>query len=308
MNVTLEKLENLRQSICTKFLIITLFAIGIAVALIFIMPIFIPIAFVFWVMASLIFTASDKQKYSLMYKNYFVTRSLNRIFEDVQYNKRGIKKDVIESTNMINMGNHFESNDYVEAKYKGVNFCQSDVEVEKETVDSDGNSSTITLFQGRWLIFNFNKEFKSNVQVSGKRFGNDSLYVGYGDKKYKTIGDNSSIVEYQNMRYSKVKMESEAFNKMFRVYTQIEHDAFYILTPQIMEKLLNLANLYKGMIKFGFIDNKLHVAINDGRDAFEPASFLKKIDEKKVFERVDRQIKEITSLIDELNSSNDLFK
>ena len=72
---------------------------------------------------------------------------------------------------MMDTGDIYSSNDYVEGKYKGILFRQSDVHIQNESTDSDGNTTYTTVFRGRWMIFDFNKPFKANVEVAQKNFG-----------------------------------------------------------------------------------------------------------------------------------------
>ena len=173
-------------------------------------------------------------------------------------------------------------------------FVQADVHIEEkhESRDSDGHTSTtwVTIFRGRWMIFDFNKNFKANIQVSQKWFGNSKV-SNWGNK----------------LKYKKVMMEDEAFNKMFRTYAQNEHDAFYVLTPSLMEKIKQLTNSISGRILLCFIDNKLHVGVQTGEDSFEHGIFSK-IDENQITEEISKDIKLITQFIDDLDLDNDLFR
>lgn len=139
------------------------------------------------------------------------------------------------------------------------------------------------------MIFDFNKSFKANVQVCQKGFG------------------NSKVNNYKTMKYKKVSMEDQIFNKNFRIYAQDEHDAFYILTPSLMEKIKNLESSISGKLLFCFIDNKLHVGIQNNKDSFEHSIFTK-IDEEKVKNEISKDIKMITAFVDELNLDNNLFR
>lgn len=226
------------------------------------------------------------------YKNIFVLKSLNNVFDDLKYNpKEGLKESVIEHTGMMDMGDRFTSNDYISGKYKNIEFEQSDIEIQEkqEEKDDDGHTRTTweTIFSGRWMIFDFNKKFKANLQVSSLNFIADSL---------------PSIKEYKS-----VKMEDVEFNKKFSVFTNLEHDAFYILTPHFMENIKNISEKLNCGIMFCFIDNKLHVAIDNSTDSFE-YNVLKKIDEQEINNNIIKDIQLITSFVDELNLDNDLFK
>lgn len=229
------------------------------------------------------------------FKNKYVLSSLNKIFTDLKYfPDRGLDYSVIANTRMMDMGDRYSSNDYFEGKYKNVNVKQADVHIEEEqqTTDSDGHTTTtwVTIFEGKWMIFDFNKTFTANVQVSQKGFGN-SRVNNWGEKN----------------KYKKVEMEDTEFNKMFRIYAQNEHDAFYILTPALMEKIKKLASCVNGKLLLCFIDNELHIGLYNYKDSFEH-SVYKKIDEEKINDDISKDIKIITNFVDELDLDNSLFR
>lgn len=229
------------------------------------------------------------------FKNKYVLSSLNKIFTDLKYfPDRGLDYSVIANTRMMDMGDRYSSNDYFEGKYKNVNVKQADVHIEEEqqTTDSDGHTTTtwVTIFEGKWMIFDFNKTFTANVQVSQKGFGN-SRVNNWGEKN----------------KYKKVEMEDTEFNKMFRIYAQNEHDAFYILTPALMEKIKKLASYVNGKLLLCFIDNELHIGLYNYKDSFEH-SVYKKIDEEKINDDISKDIKIITNFVDELDLDNSLFR
>lgn len=229
------------------------------------------------------------------FKNKYVLSSLNKIFTDLKYfPDKGLDYGVIANTRMMDMGDRYSSNDYFEGKYKNVNVKQADVHIEEEqqTTDSDGHTTTtwVTIFEGKWMIFDFNKTFTANVQVSQKGFGN-SRVNNWGEKN----------------RYKKVEMEDAEFNKMFRIYAQNEHDAFYILTPSLMEKIKNLARTVSGKLLLCFINNELHIGLYNYKDSFEH-SVYKKIDEEKINDDISKEIKIITNFVDELDLDNSLFR
>lgn len=229
------------------------------------------------------------------FKNKYVLSSLNKIFTDLKYfPDKGLDYGVIANTRMMDMVDRYSSNDYFEGKYKNVNVKQADVHIEEEqqTTDSDGHTTTtwVTIFEGKWMIFDFNKTFTANVQVSQKGFGN-SRVNNWGEKN----------------KYKKVEMEDAEFNKMFRIYAQNEHDAFYILTPSLMEKIKNLARTVSGKLLLCFINNELHIGLYNYKDSFEH-SVYKKIDEEKINDDISKEIKIITNFVDELDLDNSLFR
>ena len=242
----------------------------------------------------IVYCAVIGKKFKSIFKDVFVKDALKAIFSDLVFEpEKGISRNTIADTDMIYMGNRFSSNDYISGKYKDVSFVQSDVtiqDVETHT-DSKGHTTTevINILVGKWMIFDFNKTFKANVQVKSKFFSFSKLGK-FGDSRYQTV-----------------KMEDEDFNKKFSVHAQNEHDAFYILTPQLMEKIKYLNEGLKGRIMLCFIDNKLHVALNNNKDSFE-YSLFGKLDEAQINDYVSKEIKIITDFVDKLSLENDIFK
>ena len=234
---------------------------------------------------------SGIKKVYYQFKSSCVLNSLKSIFSDVKYNPgKGFSKSFINGVGMLDTGDSFESSDYISGKYKNIIFEQSDVHIQEvhEEKDSDGNVERVweTTFLGRVMVFDFNKKFKANLQVSSYLF--DSSTLPWSKK------------------FSRVKMEDVDFNKNFNVFAENEHEAFYLLTPQFMEKIKNVTGKLKCGVMFCFVDNKLHIAIDNETDSFE-CNVFKLIDENKVRESILKDIKLITDFVDDLNLDNDLF-
>lgn len=239
-----------------------------------------------------IINGKDIKKFNKEYKNIYVLNFLKQNFESIIYKpEEGISKKEIKKYNTLNLGDKFTSNDYICGTYKNVKFEQSDIHIQEkyEEEDKDGNKIITweTIFEGRYMIFDFNKNFKSNVQVISNDFIKRSL---------PRIKNNK-----------KVKLEDIEFNKMFKIYSEIEHDAFYILTPHFMEKIKKLYKELDAPIKLTFMGNKLHVAVNNGEDSFE-YNVLNPINEEEIEQDIIKDIKLITDFVNELNLDNNLFK
>lgn len=239
-----------------------------------------------------IINGKDIKKFNKEYKNIYVLNFLKQNFENIIYKpEEGISKKEIKKYNTLNLGDKFTSNDYICGTYKNVKFEQSDIHIQEkyEEEDKDGNKIITweTTFEGRYMIFDFNKNFKSNVQVISNDFIKRSLPHIKNNKK--------------------VKLEDIEFNKMFKIYSEIEHDAFYILTPHFMEKIKKLYKELDAPIKLTFMENKLHVAVNNGEDSFE-YNVLNPINEEEIEQDIIKDIKLITDFVNELNLDNDLFK
>lgn len=285
------KLRNLHITLNIISIIIILFIIFI-----FKLPVFIIFGLVVCLLIKTLIISGPEKKYSLKYKDFFVKQSLSSIFTNLNYEpEKGIGRELISSTNMMYMGDRYSSNDLISGQYKDTAFVQADVHIEEEHhyTDSDGHTHTeyVTIFRGRWMLFEFNKIFKANLQVSQKGFGNNKIGNFFSKNKLQ-----------------KVELESQEFNKRFSVYAVEPIDAFYVLTPKMMERIINLDEKNSGKILLCFVNNCLHVGLYDNKDSFEHGSVFKKINPEKERTNISSDIEKITMFIDELELDNDLFK
>lgn len=293
-------LDQLRRKVRNRliFCIVGALGLGIVAVLMLRNPMVLFFAAFGGVFISIFVMNKPRKAYREAFKQTYVLQSLESVFTDVDYiPDQGISYDTIAATKMMNMGDRFRSEDYISARYRDIGFEQSDVHIEEEheSTDSDGHTSRsyVTIFRGRWMIFDFNKEFRANLQIVQKGFRNAKRKRFFGKK--------------ENL-FKKVDMESEVFNRNFQVYAQNEHDAFYIITPAFMERIKNLTDHNKGKLMFCFVGDRLHIAIHDNKDSFEPGSVFKAIDEQAAMAKIRGEIEMITQFVDELSLDNNLFK
>lgn len=292
--MTLEQLETLRKKIAKKQTIGYAIVIILLFLNIFILKnrgIIASILIIGIVVVNLV-TIKDKKEFKKMYKSTVVLQTLKTIFSNVCYQpERGLRKEVLKDTAMINMGNRYYSNDYISAKYKNIPFISSDVLIQDEYTDSDGDTHVVTLFQGQWFIFDFNKTFKADIQICEKDFRNSKRGNLFGKDKFK-----------------KVELEDIEFNKRFNVYAQNELDAFYVLTPATMQKIKEVEDRVSGSLLFCFIDNKLHVGLYNNKDLFEYKNIYKPVNLETEKNNILTDMKNITEFVDVLDLDNDLFR
>ena len=210
------------------------------------------------------------------------------------YPNMGIGREYIANLNAIRMGKIYRSEDYVEGVYNDVKFCRADILIQDITHDSDRNSHTVTYFRGQWMVFEFNKSFKKNIQIYDKFFkyaNKGKNFFGGADKR------------------EKISFENNLFNNKFKVYANSQQEAFYIITPQIMESILNLHNNIKGALMLFFDDNKRNIAINNGKNSLEP-SYKKdtSVATNISIKEAQCELEKIIEFIEQLKLNNDLYK
>lgn len=179
------------------------------------------------------------------YKNYVVQQALSPVVENLVYEEKiGVPKTAVKNMDITRMGNSYKTEDFITGKYHGVYFAQSDLKIWYS--DDDGST---TYFKGRWIDIKYPKPFTGMVTIV--------------DKKYTYKVKRHSYLE-------PIALENPEFNNSFIVESNNQQLAYYLLTPQIMERLMYLKQNSKGDIIACFMDGYLHLGINNGQDAFEP--------------------------------------
>ncbi|MBO4494269.1 MAG: DUF3137 domain-containing protein [Clostridiales bacterium] len=232
-------------------------------------------------------------EYRNFYKTHYVYEMVRQVIPDAIYQPEyGFPSQQISQTGLMQMGNIYKSEDYIRGTYNNVAFERSDILIQNETNDSEGHSSTTTYLRGRWMIFESNKNFEADLQIIQQGFG-------YARKR-------TSIFTKKAERRHAFKTEDAMFNKMFKCLCQNEVEAFYLLTPGLMQGLMQLASQSDGKIMIGFVDNQLHVAINSRKDHLEPPIYHSPNNDDIM--QVQREINAVTSFVEGLNLDRQIFK
>lgn len=188
------------------------------------------------------------KQYQDLYKNVFVISVLNQTFSDVRVNwELGFTRQNIEQMGLLKLGNRFDSEDLIHGVYEGVSFDQADVII-KNVSGSGRNRHTTTYFKGRVFAFDLQKS--------------DIRSVGIQSRDFQYYGNLNGI------HHEDVQLESEVFNREFRVLATYPVDAFYVLTPQTMECVTDL-HRRAGNVAMRYLGNKLYVAVNTKGNAFD---------------------------------------
>lgn len=231
-----------------------------------------------------------KRVYKKLYNEVIVRTVFERYFDIKEFNSDyGIPVSAIKNTRMMKMGNTYSSNDFLRGEYKNIAFSQSDVTISEEHYTGRQKTS-VTYFKGRWMIFDFNKNFDCDLLVHDKSFN-------YADHRKSLF----------SKEFEKIRFENIEFNKTFESYTNNEQEAFYIITPHIMDSMTELREKTNGALIFCFCRNQLHIGVNNRRDAFEPPIF-RPIDVESEISDISYDVSIITRFVDELNLDRKVYK
>lgn len=70
--------------------------------------------------------------------------------------------------------------------------------------------------------------------------------------------------------FEKIKMDNNEFNDTFNVFTTDLQNAMYVLTPALMDRILELKKIMKCPISLSFLYDRIFIKIDKGYDSFEP--------------------------------------
>ncbi len=186
-------------------------------------------------------------KFNEIFKAEYVIQTIGSIngFEDLKYyQKNGFSWDEVRNAAVVACGDkkYFESEDLLFGIYDNIRFKISDV-CTKKIVHRNKKNRIKEIFSGQIIcLFQFDdiKLSSGHLQIFEKEF----LSNMSGWK-----------AEHE------IHTENETFNSRFAVYASDEHNAYYILTPQRMEKIISFADAVNGQVSIVFIDDKLFVAV-----------------------------------------------
>ena len=215
-----------------------------------------------------------------------VPQVLSEIFDDVEYDAyRHISPEVIHASGAFPFAyDKVSGGDYIKASYRGVGLELCDLMLEEEvrttSTDSDGNSTSDTsnriVFVGQWLILDFHKELSADLGV--------------------------------RKQYDQIETENAEFNKRYGISCDSVHDAFYILTPNMMEHIMAMDRRAGGKIYLRFLrEGKIHVAVHSRRDHFEVGN-LNDANLATLQLKFRSEVRYVTELIDALLAVDTLYK
>lgn len=231
----------------------------------------------------------ELSEYNLIVKEIVILKMFEKEFDKVNYQPlKGFDKQYINDTNLIGSGNNYSSDDLLSGSYKGIGFIQADVFLEQVT-QHEKHTSRVTIFKGRWIVCDFIKEFSGFHQIRSQEF------LWTNKKPSRFFGRSSKLIKFEDLD----------FNKEFSTYSDNEQEAFYLISPNYMHKIRALKAYVDAPLILGFVDNKLHIAINDNSDAFEVKG--RKIN-REFIESVKKEIDVIKVVLDNLELDTDIFR
>lgn len=239
------KAKNAKKGNVGKILLFVLCSVFFVITLIGLFPplvlyygfVFIHIGFCIFILGLLIFVIIPhyrEQRVIVFFESKYKEKLVNFLLEDKQYHydsQKYIDEKFFQGSKMYGYFNRYRGEDLVTISFpteKGKVLIKfSDIDVENVSRDSDGNTSTSTVFNGVFGFVNFEKPFKFTMSVN-----------------------------HRQPKEQKVDLESETFNKKFKIYSNDQIYSRLVLTPDRIHKILNLKT--PGYVKMALNQNTLY--------------------------------------------------
>lgn len=204
--------------------------------------------------------ANRKAKLACLFKQEAIPRLLQTALPGFWYDSNlCVSESEFCDSSLFIRPDRYNGKDYFEGTHgkTGLHFSLVHAEERYETTttdtDSDGHTTTQTeehwrdIFKGLFFAADFNKHFNGHTLI---RAGKAGLFSGL----------------FGNL----VKLEDPRFSQQFKVYSSDQVEARYLLTPRMMERLLDLKNSL-GNIEISFIGSWINIAAGGfPYNAFEP--------------------------------------
>ena len=197
-----------------------------------------------------------KKAYDLFcvnFKNKYVLDTLRQLpdFSELRYNaKGGLSYEEMNRLKLIPKGQaaFYQSSDELTGRLGGVPFRAVNV-CTGEKVSGRGAAPKI-LFEGQVIAFSY---------FDDRKISNGFVQV-FSKKALANMKETRTPLPIQT--------ENSVFNENFAVFAENEQNAFYILTPQVMEQITAFQEAVDGTVYLSFSEKNLYVTCNQFLNPF----------------------------------------
>ena len=186
-----------------------------------------------------------------LYKQNIISAILTRQCSGATFEPdKGISENTFVGSGLFAVSpDRYHSEDLISGKIGTTSFLCSEIHAEEKRVTTNGKGQTRTtwvdIFKGFFFIADFHKDFKGQTTI----YRNSWIKLRFGEQR--------------------VKLENPEFENSFDVYSDNQIEARYLITPGMMERLLDLDRKFPGKITVSFRNSNVIIAIPDSTDHFE---------------------------------------
>lgn len=252
------------------FGLLTFFLLGSAAVILFLrtpenpVPSFVlgGAAILFSVLAYSLIHGSARANYIKRFKQEVFSRAAWAIAPGIRYHPESMvpRQDFERSRLFSSPIDRYQGEDCFSGKIGATDVLFSEVKVERKdtSTDSKGRTRTtwVTVFKGIYLTADFHKHFRCQVSIVP-----DIAEATFGWLGRKIQGLSSDLI----------RLENPDFERAFKVRASDPVEVRYLLTPDMQERLLAFRNNWSSQVRIALLDSRLHLAIPNNSNWFEPA-------------------------------------
>lgn len=238
--------------------------------------------FLVWV----IFSFHKQSQFVSQYKSTIMPLLLSKIAPGLEYSaKDGINKDEFCASGLYMKPDRYKGKDLVcgvvDKTHIRFSLVHAEEKYETTSTDSDGKTTRQThyrdIFKGMFFSADFNKHFNGQTLVKAGSAGLLTRMFG-----------------------RQVQLEDPEFAQKFTVYGTDQIEARYILSPALMQRLLELQARVSERMNLSFTGSRVMLDIQCNYGLFEPR-FFRKSNNSKVINDYTATFRTMIGLVEDLN-------
>lgn len=212
--------------------------------------------------------AKKEAKFVTEFKKELLPMLLSNIGTSVTY----MTEECVSKSNFISAGLFdiekifkYRGEDLLTGKNKNTDFEMSYINVKTMATHGSGKSETKyeEVFKGVLYVSDFNKNFSGKTLIYPDFMRNVfGGVIGEMVNKVAMLGEKKLV-----------KLENIEFEREFAVYSTDQVEARYILSPLLMERMLELKKQFKTNMLFSFNESKMIIALPNPGNIFNPNIF-----------------------------------
>ena len=171
-----------------------------------------------------------------------------------------------------------------------IRFCELHTQYKTTRRDSKGHTHTEwhTIFRGLFFMGDFNKHFSGSTIVLPDSA--EALFGKFGQW----------LQSFSFGRDQLIKMDDPEFEKLFVVYGTDQIESRYILSPALMQRIVEFKTKRQKSIYLSFVGSSIFVALSETRALFEPKIFSSILDFETVCEYFE-DLRVAVEIVEDLN-------
>lgn len=194
--------------------------------------------------------------YRLKFKQQVVGRLVDFVDPSLDYHpQQGVGRSVYTASRLfLRSADRYSEEDLVAGQVGQTPIRFSEVHSEYKTTSTDSKGRRTehwhTIFRGVLFVADFPKNFKGLTVVLPEGF----MAGVFGDSRGEAV-----------------KLEDPEFERAFRVYSNDQVEARFLLSTSLMERILDFKERSRSQIHLSFSGGNLYIAISLNRNLFEPS-------------------------------------